>query len=326
MYICIYIYVYIYTYSFLYTHVYLNAMHWARGRDEVFEVFRGMSQDIDAEEKPFSFEVDVLKSQVAPNFTTLHDNRADFCKNLLLVYWYVTAHHSLDTTIIQKTTARNSQPANHLIPHFTTIVMSCANIYYGLATIRRLLKSIGLFTEYILFYRAFWRPIILSSLLIVATPYYCIAWQLIKFLTEHITNTKVGSILFLLRRTTIELTFENIDCPSNPSCSKSQHMRTKNCMYNMYVCRLYDNIADFWDYSLLITSFMKHITACVLQKLHAYYVHVLHHTTADFWESSQLIATFMKPITIQPNHNTCARKTAWRICMYLYYMTIQLTF
>ena len=44
---------------------------------------------------------------------------------------------------------------------------------YGVATIRRLLKRLGLFAEYTLFYRALLqkRPIILRSLLIVATPY-----------------------------------------------------------------------------------------------------------------------------------------------------------
>jgi len=46
-------------------------------------------------------------------------------------------------------------------------------IAYGVATIGRLLKMIGLFVEYHLFSRALLqeRPIILRSLLIVATPY-----------------------------------------------------------------------------------------------------------------------------------------------------------
>ena len=46
---------------------------------------------------------------------------------------------------------------------------------YGMATISRLLKNIGLFAEYGVFYRAFLqkRPTILRSLLIVATPYCC---------------------------------------------------------------------------------------------------------------------------------------------------------
>jgi len=204
------------------------------------------------------------------------------------MYCYVTAHHSLDTAMIKKTTARISQPANHFIPHFTTIVMSCANIHYGLATIRRLLKSIVLFTEYSLFYRAFWRPIILRSLLIVATPYYYIAWQLIKFLTEHITITKVGSILILLRRTAIELTFENSDCPSNPSCSKSQHVRTKNCMHIMYV-----------DYMTIQLTF-----------------EIIHCSSHPSRSKSQHACSKNCMYTVY----TCI------LCMHVYYMTPQLTF
>jgi len=43
---------------------------------------------------------------------------------------------------------------------------------YGVATISRLLKMIGLFAEYSLFYRALLqkRPIILRGLIIVANP------------------------------------------------------------------------------------------------------------------------------------------------------------
>jgi len=84
----------------LYTHVYLYAMHWARGREEVFEIFRGMSQDIDAEEKPFSFEVDVLKSQLAPNFTTLHYSTIDMIS--AQNYYLCTATWQLITALIQQ--------------------------------------------------------------------------------------------------------------------------------------------------------------------------------------------------------------------------------
>jgi len=47
---------------------------------------------------------------------------------------------------------------------------------YGVPTISRLLKIIGLFAEYSLFYWALLqkRPMILRSLLIVATPYLCL--------------------------------------------------------------------------------------------------------------------------------------------------------
>jgi len=52
------------------------------------------------------------------------------------------------------------------------IRLSCV-FSYGVATISSLLKIIGLFAEYRLFYRALLqkRPLFLRSLLIVATPY-----------------------------------------------------------------------------------------------------------------------------------------------------------
>jgi len=59
-------------------------------------------------------------------------------------------------------------------PNFMSIFFFVyEDIPYGVATISRLLKIIGLFAEYSLFYRALLqeRPMILRSLLIEATPY-----------------------------------------------------------------------------------------------------------------------------------------------------------
>jgi len=111
------------------------------------------------------------------------------CQNLVYVYvWMYRCMHMFtsihmytvwhnwvihETWVIYMNAMTHSYLWNDLLIYTSTESLLCSSISYGVATISRLLKFIRLFAEYRLFNGALLQkgPIILKSLLIVATPY-----------------------------------------------------------------------------------------------------------------------------------------------------------
>ena len=97
------------------------------------------------------------------------------------IYMYTVLHDSVihETWVIYMNAMTHSYLWNDVFMYTSTESLLCSSIWYGVATISRLLQIIRLFAEYRLFYRALLqkRPIIWRSLLIVATP-YC-PWHLL---------------------------------------------------------------------------------------------------------------------------------------------------
>jgi len=144
---------------------------------------------------------------------------------------------------------------------------------YGVATISRLLKIIGLFAEYHLFYRALLqkRPIILRSLLIIATPYECIHTLYLTCLYYRVrrpTGCLKLQVIFRKRATSYRALLRKMTCTGKASYGSSLpcsvfplwtwHKRVNVCM-NVYYERMYECIHMLHLHVLLYS----HMNVCM---------------------------------------------------------------